>query len=308
MLRVRCHERAGLSAGYSRLRGALFLECRRCGRPVAEIAVADVWAGRTGGRRMTLPARTKTSSIPLKARTLTECEDIIARGMATFVEVGQALLEIRDHRLYRKAGFGTFDLYCRKRWGWSRSYAHRHIQAAKVVGLLPIGDRTAGPVNEAQARALVPIANNSDTVMRILKTARARSQRMTAKHIHDAVQAEITQVAPMPALVETSPSTDDVRAPAEARLPTEDDGTSAVMLAIASPPAGLTIPPWTEAAAEARLDAAVQLEFTMWRCPDTDRSYLGVILGRLKQKYLRPLPIGHDGAREAPPRATKKGR
>ena len=34
---------------------------------------------------------------------LAECEAVIERGLATFVEVGRALLHIRDERLYRAA-------------------------------------------------------------------------------------------------------------------------------------------------------------------------------------------------------------
>jgi hypothetical protein len=35
-------------------------------------------------------------------------------GIKTFIEVGSALLEIRDDRLYRES-YGTFDDYCRVR-------------------------------------------------------------------------------------------------------------------------------------------------------------------------------------------------
>src|SRR5512135_1315685 len=82
---------------------------------------------------------------------LRECETIIDRGLATFVEVGTALLEIRDLRLYR-ATHGTFELYCRERWGISRVHAHRMIEAARVAeNLLPTGNI---PANERQARTL----------------------------------------------------------------------------------------------------------------------------------------------------------
>jgi hypothetical protein len=48
-------------------------------------------------------------------RTLEECESVIRSGLKTFVEVGHALLEIRGRRLYRQAGFRTFEKYCRER-------------------------------------------------------------------------------------------------------------------------------------------------------------------------------------------------
>jgi phage N-6-adenine-methyltransferase len=83
---------------------------------------------------------------------LLECERVIERGLNTFVEVGAALLEIRDSRLY-KEGYSTFEDYCRDRWGMVRRQADRLIQSAEVVGnLRPIG---LIPANEAQARPLV---------------------------------------------------------------------------------------------------------------------------------------------------------
>ena len=80
---------------------------------------------------------------------LTECEEIIERGLSTFVEVGEALLRIRDHRLYWKS-HATFEAYCRERWGFVRRHANRLIEAAQVTKALgPIGPM---PPNEAVAR------------------------------------------------------------------------------------------------------------------------------------------------------------
>lgn len=49
-----------------------------------------------------------SSDIIHVARSLEENEAIIERGLATFVEVGTALAEIRDNRLYRES-HGTFE-------------------------------------------------------------------------------------------------------------------------------------------------------------------------------------------------------
>ena len=53
---------------------------------------------------------------------LAELETTIARGRNTFVEVGLALAEIRDLRLY-KHEYGSFSEYCQKKWGWKKSYS-----------------------------------------------------------------------------------------------------------------------------------------------------------------------------------------
>ena len=73
--------------------------------------------------------------------------------MGTFVEVGNALKDIRDRRLYRE-GFGRFEDYCRTEWDIDRTYAHRLIESAEVVEVLSIGNK---PKTESQARPLTQL-------------------------------------------------------------------------------------------------------------------------------------------------------
>jgi hypothetical protein len=91
----------------------------------------------------------------VEVRALAEREAVIERGLATFVEVGSALGEIRDERLYR-ADHGTFEDYCQQRWNLSRAHAYRMIDAAAAVS--PIGDTGLPvPANEGQARELARV-------------------------------------------------------------------------------------------------------------------------------------------------------
>lgn len=84
--------------------------------------------------------------------SLPELEQVIERGQKTFIEVGRALMEIRDRRMYRET-HATFEAYCGERWGWTRDYADKHIDAVHVNDALPT---TVGkPTNEAQARAML---------------------------------------------------------------------------------------------------------------------------------------------------------
>ncbi len=90
--------------------------------------------------------------LTIKVRTLSECETVIEKGLSTFIEVGNALLEIRDNRLYREF-HSTFEDYCRERWGFNRAHAYRFIDAAETIkNLSPIGDIL--PATESQARPL----------------------------------------------------------------------------------------------------------------------------------------------------------
>lgn len=82
-------------------------------------------------------------------------ESIIEHGLKTFTEVGSALMDIRDKRLYR-ADYETFEDYCHERWSMSRFYAHRIIEAASITtNLLPIGNII--PRTESQARPLASL-------------------------------------------------------------------------------------------------------------------------------------------------------
>lgn len=89
---------------------------------------------------------------------LVELEKTIARGKKTFVEVGQALAEIRDLRLYRRE-YGGFEEYCQAKWGWKKAYANHVIRAADVVTSLPPETATS-VANEAAARELAKVEPN----------------------------------------------------------------------------------------------------------------------------------------------------
>lgn len=102
---------------------------------------------------------------------LEQCETIIENGLRTFVDVGGALLKIRDERLYRQE-YGTFQEYCQNKWNMSRIHAHRMIEAANIANnLLPIGNIL--PSNEAQARPLTKLdpEEQREVWAEVIKTA-----------------------------------------------------------------------------------------------------------------------------------------
>lgn len=93
-------------------------------------------------------------------RSLMELEIVIEQGRASFLAVGQALLEIRDERKYRDSGYTRFEDYCRERWGWSERHANRQIDATKTIDTLygdEPGPRGPVPATEKQARVLASI-------------------------------------------------------------------------------------------------------------------------------------------------------
>jgi hypothetical protein len=97
------------------------------------------------------------SLTPMEAEELIGCETILERGLATFFEVGNALLLIREKCLYR-ATYKTFEQYCRERWNFGRSYAWRVMGAAERVNLLPNHAELPRPANEFQVRPFLKLA------------------------------------------------------------------------------------------------------------------------------------------------------
>lgn len=123
-------------------------------------------------------------------RRLAELEETIERGLATFIEVGTALAEVRDSRLYR-AEHDTFEDYCRKRWQMDRVAAHRHIEAANVVAVLS-KDNIEPPANLRQARELAPLRDDEAELVETWRELRAEhGQTLTASKIRHAVEMRL---------------------------------------------------------------------------------------------------------------------
>lgn len=123
--------------------------------------------------------------------TLESCEAVIERGLATFVEVGNALLTIRDRRLYRQS-HDTFEDYCRERWGFVASRARQLIGAAESVTAVTVGGGPA-PKNEAQARELAPVKDYPEVAAAAMRRAAEKSPTPTARDIRDAVQEVVRE-------------------------------------------------------------------------------------------------------------------
>ena len=103
-----------------------------------------------------------------------------------FVKVGNALLEIRDSRLYRQQ-FPTFEAYCKERWGMNRRYANRIIEAAGVVESLgPIGPK---PQTESQTRPLTRLEPEVQQGVWKEVVESTPAEQITARVVEQAVKA-----------------------------------------------------------------------------------------------------------------------
>lgn len=134
----------------------------------------------------------------LEISRLAKCEEVIDRGLHTFVDVGNALLEIRDSRLYRET-YSTFEDYCKERWGWARNYANKLIASAEVVSnlgtIVPIL-----PMAESQARPLTSLSPDiqREAWQQVIDTA--PESGITARH----VQAVVDEIQHKPHVLSNS--------------------------------------------------------------------------------------------------------
>jgi hypothetical protein len=117
---------------------------------------------------------------------LKELESVIERGTKTFIEVGYALAEIRDQRLYRQT-HATFETYCAEQWGWTRQRSYQLMNAATVVKLLPAGMSTRVD-NEATARELAKLEPKERE--KVLLAIEQRGERVTPAAIRAVVKEE----------------------------------------------------------------------------------------------------------------------
>lgn len=144
-----------------------------------------------------------------EAADLGRLEKVVEAGVEAFRAVGDALVEILERRLYR-GSHGSFDAYCRERWGFAGRRAYRLIKAAAVTAELektvwPSGPHSLPslpilPQNERQARAIadVPAEHRAEVWRRGVEEAGgppspSRVQELLDKVRRGAPPAEVAQ-------------------------------------------------------------------------------------------------------------------
>lgn len=128
-----------------------------------------------------------------ESRQLAGSVETIQRGLGTFLEVGRALVRIRDLRLYRNLA-PTFDAFCFKVLGLSKQHCYNYIACSDVFGTLEARPEFAGrlPQNEAQTRPLRSL--DSATVIEIWTEVVAQSATtpITAAMVRTVAQKRVT--------------------------------------------------------------------------------------------------------------------
>lgn len=122
---------------------------------------------------------------------LSTYESIVKKGRDSFIEVGNALMRIRDGRLYRET-HNRFEDYCQEKWELSKRYVNRLVAASEIAEEMgPMGPK---PKSERQVRPLAELETKeerADAWKEAVETApkdKSGEPVVTAKHVAEVVE------------------------------------------------------------------------------------------------------------------------
>jgi hypothetical protein len=119
---------------------------------------------------------------------LARLESTILAGLQQFIDVGNALVEIREAKLYQDQ-YETFEAYCRQKWGMSKTHANRLILGAQAVHQL--GNIEVRPSAEAQIRPLTKVPESERGAAWARAVTAAGGRRPTAAQVQEAVSGVV---------------------------------------------------------------------------------------------------------------------
>lgn len=118
-------------------------------------------------------------------------ERVLEHHFRTFKQAGEALLVIRDKRLYREH-HATFEEYCRERWDMSKTQANRLIAAAQTVTALekesPETSSVTSRFTEGSVRPLTTLKPETQKKV-VAKLMETQPKEITAKLVTDTARA-----------------------------------------------------------------------------------------------------------------------
>jgi hypothetical protein len=120
-----------------------------------------------------------------ESKRLVELERKIEHGFAMFIEVGEALIKIRDSRLYR-VEYGTLEDYCREKWKMSDRRARQLMDAFSVVEAIGKSG-TIVPKSESQVRPITKLEPELQPVAWARAVEIADGKQPTGKQVEQAV-------------------------------------------------------------------------------------------------------------------------
>lgn len=112
------------------------------------------------------------------------CEKKIEAGIKAIYELGEALLTIRDAKLYRQT-HETFRDYCREKWNYGKSHAYRLIDFSQTYAILK--DAAVVPLTERQIRPLQKLPLDKQRLAWDVAVTLSQDGRVTTRQLKAAV-------------------------------------------------------------------------------------------------------------------------
>lgn len=115
---------------------------------------------------MTTAVQTQQEFVQLTLFDLEALETKVRAGLATFIETGDALMQIRDREGYKLRGYDTFEAYCEKVFNFSVRQGQRLIVAAKTAAVI---EQLTGeaPASESVAREYARVTFPPEVVQEV---------------------------------------------------------------------------------------------------------------------------------------------
>lgn len=188
-------------------------------------------------------------------------ESRIKKGLAVFIEVGEALAEIQRAEGYRLRGYKSLEAYCEAELNFSLRHGQRLIQAAQAARKV---EALTGevPRNEAVAREIAKVAYSPDAGKTLRKVTVAL--RLEGKTLATATAEVVARV--VTSVIHPTPKT----------APT---GGTQTALIEAPPPIQAAAPEFLDFCPNCgNLPASYVREADGWHCPDCEgRVAIGVV-------------------------------
>jgi hypothetical protein len=120
---------------------------------------------------------------------LIELEKVVTTGLQSWIEVGEALIEIRDSRLYRVEA-KTFGEYIQGRFKMSHRHANRLMTGAPIAR----ENGPMGPFSERAVREIAKVEPSKRQEVFEKATATASGHVPTAREIKQVVEVGVEEV------------------------------------------------------------------------------------------------------------------
>lgn len=118
---------------------------------------------------------------------------VIEKGLSNFIEVGKAMLELRDRKLYKAGGYSTFEECMEDLFGVSRVMAHHTMKASGLAEKMLTIVNISIP-NEGTARELLTIKDEQlqlEVAKRALELAKSANLTSINSALIKEAKAEI---------------------------------------------------------------------------------------------------------------------